>query len=298
MDKKAWYRASVTLQKTHAEQVSSALSELYWPPPDAVGLFEKTEQCWRVDAWFASPPDKQALERFVGGFVADRPRFEIDAVPWEDWVALGQSGLHPIRAGRFIVHGSHDRALARNARWAIEIDAGQAFGTAHHGSTKGCLLALDRLAKRKCFTRVLDLGTGTGVLAIAAAKAWRARVVASDIDPVATQIARENARRNRVGGQVTVITANGLGSRSIWRHAPYDLVTANILARPLMAMAPRMVRVVGPGGIAVISGITRDQAARVAAAFTSAGFAWRRQIKINEWVTLVLRRRLAGRTLR
>ncbi len=285
------YRASITLHKHLAEQLSSRLSELFWPPPDAVGLFEETGHAWRVDAWFATLPDEKALARFIDEHTSRPGSFVITPVPPADWVAQTQSRLHPVRAGRFLVHGSHDRNRIRRCRWTIEIDAAQAFGTAHHGSTRGCLKALDHLAKHKHFGRVLDLGTGTGVLAIAAARAWHARVIATDIDPVATEIARTNARKNAVSGYMSVVTAPGLDHPLIRKRAPYDLITANILARPLIAMAQQIGRNIASGGYAVLSGITRDQAARVVAAFRAAGFARYRDVTIGEWVTLTLRRR-------
>lgn len=291
MNDQTCYRASITLAKERARQLSSLLSEVFFPPPDAVGLFEDKGRSWRVEAWFTTPPDKKALRLLADEYAARAGGFVITAVPPADWVTQGQSRLHPVRAGRFLVHGSHDRDRAKRGRWAIEIDAAEAFGTAHHGSTRGCLEALDHLAKRKHFARALDLGTGTGVLAIAVARAWRARVVASDIDPVATQIARANARKNAVGGCVSTLTAPGLAHPLIRKNAPYGLITANILARPLMALAPQIARCVRPGGCVVLSGITANQAARVAAAFRAAGFARYHDMAIGDWVTLTLRRR-------
>ncbi|MDH3580930.1 MAG: 50S ribosomal protein L11 methyltransferase, partial [Hyphomicrobiales bacterium] len=217
--------------------------------------------------------------------------FIVTPVPPTDWVASSQSRLHPVRAGRFLVHGSHDRTRIGHGRWAIEIDAGQAFGTAHHGSTRGCLEALDQLAKHEHFSHALDLGTGTGVLAIAAARAWRARVIASDIDPVAVKIASANARRNAASGLVSTLTATGLAHPLIRNRAPYGLLTANILARPLIVLAPQIARCVATRGFVVLSGITANQAARVAAAYRVAGFAHCRADQIGDWVTLTLRRR-------
>lgn len=285
------YRASISLRKNLAEQVSSHLSELFWPPPDAVGLFEETGLNWRVDAYFAEPPDEQALARLIDEHAPISGSFAVTPVPNTDWVAQSQTRLHPVRAGRFLVHGSHDRDRMARTRWTIEIDAARAFGTAHHGSTCGCLEALDKLAKRERFACVLDIGTGTGVLAIAAARAWRARVIATDIDPVATEIARANARRNAVSGYISTVTAPDLAHPLIRTSAPYDLITANILAHPLIAMAPQIEPGLRPGGYAVLSGITINQAARVAAAFRTAGFARYRDVVIGEWATLTLRRR-------
>jgi ribosomal protein L11 methyltransferase len=294
MKSRTCYRAGFVLSRKLAETVSAALSELYWPPVEAVGLFEDGPQTWRVDAYFSEPPDTNRLHQFLADHGARDVECVIETVPDADWVAVTQERLHPVRAGRFVVHGRHDRARVGRSRWAIEIDAGQAFGTAHHGSTRGCLVALDALAKHERFSSILDLGTGTGVLAIAAARLWHARVIASDIDPVAAAIASANARRNGVGSLVTAVTAAGLAHPLIRAGAPYDLVAANILARPLMALASPLALVVRTGGVAVLSGITRNQAARVAAAYRAAGFAHYRRIVFDEWVTLALRRR-AGR---
>jgi ribosomal protein L11 methyltransferase len=294
MSRRTCYRASVSLPRRPAETVSAALSELYWPPAEAVGLFENSPETWSVDAYFSEPPDADRLRRFLAEHGAGDVECVIEAVPDADWVAITQERLHPVRAGRFIVHGSHDRARVGRGRWTIEIDAGQAFGTAHHGSTRGCVEALDAIAKRERFSRILDLGTGTGVLAIAAARLWRARVIASDVDPVAAATASANARRNGTGSLVTAVTAAGLAHPLIRAGAPYDLVIANILARPLIGLASPLARMVRTGGVTVLSGITRNQAARVAAAYRAAGFAHYRRIVIDEWVTLTLRRR-AGR---
>ncbi len=283
----ATYRVGLTLDQTGAERAATLLGEVWQPPADAVALFDAGDGHWRVDAYFAAPPDAAALGRFL----EERDitaQLEISAVPDADWVTISQERLHPVRAGRFLVHGRHDRARIPPSRWAIEIDAAQAFGTAHHGSTRGCLLALDRLAKTRAVSCVLDLGTGSGVLAIAAARSWRAPVIASDIDPVATGIARTHARRNGVARLVTSVTAPGLRHPLIRARAPFDLVVANILARPLTALAPALARAIRPGGSLVLSGITGDQARRVAAAFRSAGFQSQRRLAVAGWVTLLL----------
>lgn len=267
------------------------LSELYWPAPDAVSLYEASGYTWRVDAYFAERPDQDGLIEFATAHGTDPAQLRIEPVPDTDWIALTQAQLHPVKAGRFLIHGHHDRARIPSTRWAIEIDAGQAFGTAHHGSTCGCLRALDRLARRARFGRVLDVGTGTGVLAIAAARLWHGRVLASDIDPLAVSVAAGNVRRNRAARCVETVTAAGLADHRIRRGAPYDLVIANILARPLIGLAKPMAPLVRRSGALVLSGITRDQAARVAAAFKAAGFAQYIQITLDDWVTLTLRRR-------
>jgi len=283
------HKAIISLPRSLAETISAALNELYWPPAEAIGLFDNEDGTWRVEATFEGKPDVTALKDFLSHEGAGEYAVSIEEIPDADWVSISQAGLHPVRAGRFTVHGSHDRDAAHGSRWAIEIEAGQAFGTAHHGSTLGCLRAIDDLAKKKQFDCVLDIGTGTGVLAIAAARAWRVQVIASDIDPIAQKTARENVRRNGAEAYVQTITAEGLAHPLIRGNCPYDLVIANILATKLIAMAQAIARALRPGGIVILSGITRVQAGRVAAAYGAAGFTRLRQFTIYDWVTLTLR---------
>lgn len=290
MNEPSGYKASTSLPRELAETIATAFGELFWPAPGAVGLIDNEDGTWRVELTFAGKPDTAALMAFLAEHGAKNARIMLEDIPEADWVAISQADLGPVSAGRFIIHGSYDRHLARRSRYAIEIDAGQAFGTAHHGSTLGCLRAIDDLAKREHMDVVLDIGTGTGVLAIAAAKVWRAQTLASDIDPVATRIAKENIRLNGMTGRIHVVTACGLDHPAIHRHGPYDLVLANILARPLIALAHDIAATLRPGGIVILSGITREQAGRVAAAYGAAGFSRLRQFTISDWVTLTLRR--------
>lgn len=291
MSEASCYQVRLFLDREDAERLSAVLSELYWPPPDAVGMFEADGGRWQLDAYFPDRPEERDFRNFLAAHDLGDSFFLISSIADTDWVALTQSRLHPVRAGKFLIHGSHDRRTVARNRWSIEIDAAQAFGTAHHGSTQGCLEMLDILGKEERFANGLDLGTGTGVLAIVAARLWRARVLASDIDPVATQTAEANVRANGVSRYVTSVTATGLAHREIRRRAPYDLITANILARPLMALAPPAARVTKSGSLVVLSGIIRAQSARVAAAYRAAGFTRHRKITIGDWVTLSLRRR-------
>ena len=185
------------------------------------------------------------------------------SVPDTNWVALSQAALPPVKAGRFIVHGAHDRPRFAMRRSGIEIEAGEAFGTGHNATTVLCLEALDRLIRRRRFARVLDLGCGTGVLAIAAARAVpRARVLASDNDPVALAIARENARLNRVSARLETVLAAGFDHRKLRRARPYDLVLANLLPGPLIALAPAMRRAIRPGGVRRAVGAARSPGPR------------------------------------
>ena len=188
-----------------------------------------------------------------------------------DWVSKSQADLVPILAGRFFVHGSHDRHRRPPNGIAIEVDAGQAFGSGHHGTTQGCLIALDRLLKQGRPRNVLDMGCGSGILAIAAARAARCPVVASDIDPVAIRVARHNIKLNAAGTFVRAVTAAGTQHRTIRDAAPYDVVFANILARPLVMLAPRIREVLAPGGRAIVSGLTPNQEPRVIGAYRLQG---------------------------
>lgn len=285
------YQVRLFIDREDAERLSALLSELYWPPPDAVGIFESEGGRWQLDAYFLERPEERDIKNFLSAHGLDNAAFLISSIADTDWVALTQSRLHPVRAGKYLIHGSHDRETVARNRWSIEIDAAQAFGTAHHGSTHGCLEMLDILDKGDRFSNCLDLGTGTGILAIVIARSWRARVLASDNDPVATQTAEANARANDVSRYVTTVTATGFAHREIRRRAPYDLITANILARPLMALAPSASRATRPGSFVILSGILGTQSARVAAAYRAAGFTRHRKIMFGDWVTLSLRRR-------
>lgn len=270
--------------------VSEKLSH-YTPEPLAVTEFEiPASQGWRVEAYYEDPPDIVALA--VGLGLGDDASISSGLVPDENWVTLSQAALPPVIAGRFVVHGSHDRARVGRRAMAIEIDAGEAFGTAHHATTLGCLLALDGLAHRRAPRRVLDLGCGSGVLAIAAARVLpRARILASDIDPTAVDVARANICLNRAQGRVRALCAVGLNHTELRRAAPFDLVLANILAGPLIVLAPTVARAVRPGGIAVLSGILAEQAMEVEAAWRAAGFSILEKRLLNGWTTLVLRHR-------
>jgi ribosomal protein L11 methyltransferase len=261
---------------------------------------------WLVEAYFSVLPDAETLQATLtrlarpaadsaeGGGVGNDwslPALSLEFVPGQDWVAKTQRDLAPVRAARFFIHGSHDRAKARGRAGAIEIDAGRAFGTAHHGSTRGCLLALDRLAKRRRFASVLDLGTGSGVLAIAAAKTGSRRALATDIDPVAVRVARGNCRLNRVAPFIALQTAPGLAHRTIAGRAPFDLILANILAAPLLKLAPSIGRVSPRGGAVVLSGLLDRQARELCGRYRGAGFVLERRISVEGWSTLTLRRR-------
>ncbi len=262
---------------------------------DAVSLsyYEDNEDGWIVEVIGAEVPGLciiRAAARKAFCDPAGFPPLSVVRMPDIDWVAHSQQGLPPVRAGSFVIHGSHDRDRVHGRRLGIQIDAGQAFGTAHHGTTLGCLIALDWLSRLKPIGKVLDLGTGTGVLAIAAAKRG-ACVLATDIDETAVRVAEENVALNSADHAVTCLRADGLRHPAIRVRAPYNLVLANILAEPLMGMANDIRRVVAPSGVVVLSGILRDQGWRVTRRFDAAGFVLWRRIDRAGWTTLVMIRR-------
>ncbi len=213
-----------------------------------------------------------------------------EILPDIDWVAKSLEGLKPVRAGRFLVHGSHDRAARRPGDIAIEIEAGQAFGTGHHGTTAGCLAMIERVVRREHPRNALDLGTGSAVLAIALAKVAPISVLASDIDPVATEVARRNIRLNNVAARVSAITATGFQHKAFAHAGPFDLIVANVLAGPLMLLAPDMARHLSPGGSVILSGILERQRRAVIAAYGNQGFRHMATDSRGEWITMQLKR--------
>jgi ribosomal protein L11 methyltransferase len=211
-----------------------------------------------------------------------------EVVPEIDWVAETQRGLAPIQAGRFLIHGSHDRGKAPS-QWAIEIDAGRAFGTAHHGTTRGCLLAIEMLARLTQPKSILDLGAGSGVLAIAAAKAFRhgPKVVAMDIDPVAVAVARENCKKNDVLASVRCVVGDGKRATDA-SAGQFDMIMANILAKPLLHLAPNLRARTKLGGMLILSGLLNKQAAEIIGRYRSVGFWLSRGFKLEGWTTIIL----------
>lgn len=258
----------------------------------AASAHEEADGVWVFEATAAGAPDLEAftgLAREILGGVLDFAVEPIDT--GADWVAKSLEGLRPVTAGGFFIHGSHEADSVPPGPIPIEIDAAQAFGTGHHETTIGCLEALSAILKRRRPADPLDIGTGTGILAIAIAKRRHVRVVATDIDPVATRIAEANARRNGVGNEIVTLAAPGLAHRTIAAHAPYDLIVANILAGPLVKLAPAIARAAAPRAEVVLSGLLVGQAARVLAAYRAHGMVLARRIVRGKWETLVLARR-------
>src|SRR6266699_1331588 len=285
-----------------AQRIADFLTELLDPNQTAVGIFEGPQDDWTVEISFGVVPDRDAVRELVAraaGEAAART-LTFETLADRDWVRSSLSGLRPVEAGRFLVHGSHDRHRVAQNRLAGEIEAALAFGTGHHGTTRGCLLALDRLLKARRPRRILDVGTGSGVLAIASAKACRRPALASDIDPHAVAAARQNACANRVGAFVIVLRADGVRGRRFRARGSYDLMFANILLQPLKRLAAPLARLVAPHGRIVLSGLLRSQASAALAAYRMRGLALERRILIEGWATLVLarRRRQAAATQR
>jgi ribosomal protein L11 methyltransferase len=240
---------------------------------------------------FAAAPDQALVHELVtnaaGAKIAENITFDI--VEAKDWVKATLEDLAPVPAGRFVVHGHHDRARVPSNKIGIEIEAALAFGTGHHGTTRGCLLLLDHVLKAWRPQRVLDLGTGTGVLAIAAAKALQENVLASDIDPVSVRVAQENARLNGSGHLVQAISATGFSAPQFAQAGPFDLVLANILANPLRQLATPMARHLAPSALVILSGLLTPQAASVIAAYRMRGLVPVRHLRIGDWSSLLLR---------
>jgi ribosomal protein L11 methyltransferase len=280
----------LTTDERTARAMTDLLGEVFEPAETAVAAFESEDGTWLLEAYFARPPDEQAIRDLVRPLVGS----EVDgavfaALDERDWIRSSLDGLRPVRAGRFLVHGAHDRHVARVNDLALEIEAALAFGTGHHGTTKGCLLMLVREFKRRQPRRVLDVGTGTGVLAMAAAKSLRRRVVAGDVDPEAVRVARRNARLNGVAGLVTFYTGPGVHHPAA-RGGGFDLVTANILARPLVRLAPELAQALATDGTMILSGLLLRDAPVVLAAYAAQGLRLDARLLLEGWVTLHMRK--------
>jgi len=268
------------------------LTELAAPHALAVTLFESRPGTFVVEAYYSVAPPLATLLGALSPLASAVGAPTLEAVPEQNWVALSQAALPPVAAGRFLVHGRHDRERTSARRTAIEIEAGEAFGTGHNATTALCLEAIDRLVRRRRFASVLDLGCGTAVLAIAAARAIPgARVLAVDNDPLAAAVARINARLNGTGQRVRVIDATGFAHPRLRRPRGFDLVLANLLPGPLIELAQPMRRALGSGGIAVLSGLLDHQAREVAAAYRAAGFALAARSRRAGWTVLTLARK-------
>jgi ribosomal protein L11 methyltransferase len=280
-----------------ALRLAGQLGEMLDADENAVAAFEAADEShWLIEVFFASAPDEAAVRGLVAMAADERlaaaARFERIAA--KDWIAASLDGLRPVRAGRFVVHGAHDRHGVQAHEIGIEIEAALAFGTGHHGTTRGCLMLLARELRRRPPRRVLDVGTGTGVLAIAAARALHRPVAAGDIDPISTATARENAKANRAGAYVRPVTAAGLRHPSLAGGAPYDLIFANILAKPLRLLSPAIAAAASPDARLILSGLLARDVAGVLAAYRGFGFAQAERIDLEGWAALLLKKKGAA----
>lgn len=278
--------------KPQAETLGAAMEHLV-PEPTGVGVFEMEDGSglWEIGGYFTEAPDEAALAVLAAAFGAKD--FAISELPETDWVAKVKRELSPVAAGRFFVYGSHDADKVPADCEPLLIEAAMAFGTGHHGTTLGCLRALDRLATGGFHGKsVADIGCGTAVLAMGAARIWPETVLASDIDEVAVEVAEANVRANGLDGRVACRVAMGFDHSDIAAMAPFDLVFANILKAPLISLAPDMARHLQPGGYAILSGILNEQADEVIAVYAANGINLLHREEIVEWTTLTLQKAL------
>lgn len=278
------WKARAVVTKLEAQRLVEALEALD-PAPPAVSSFELGERgLWEVEAFFATAPDEQELARATGVEMIIVPVMD------ENWVARALDGLPPVRAGRYFIYGEHSTDQIPANAIALKIEASYAFGTGHHGTTRGCLLAYEALSKRRQFKNALDVGCGTGVLAMAYARTAHRLAVATDIDPLAVDKTRENARLNRAAPYMRIALGNGFRAPYIAESAPYDLIFANILAGPLVKLMPGIRAHLAPGGNAILSGLLDEQANAVMSAARSQGLRVARRSALEGWVTLILER--------
>ena len=290
----ATWLASLESDEKPARKISALIAESLAGDDVAVGLVDTGHGRWRVVVYFRAAPDEAAVRALVAAAAGPQAgkALRFSRLPARDWVGASLAGLKPVAAGRFVIHGAHDRGRIAPNRIGIEIEAALAFGTGHHGTTRGCLLALDRICKPrggKAARWILDLGTGSGVLAIAAARALRQRVLATDIDAAAVRAGRANVKLNRCDPLIDVVRADGVTSASVRARAPYDLIFANILLAPLQRLAGPLTRLTAPGARVVLSGLLSSQANAAIAAYHA--LVLEQRIVLDDWTTLVMRRR-------
>lgn len=288
----AW-SAKVTVATDLAHAFEQAFTDL----AEVVSLYEATAdgRFWAVEATFAGPPPREQLNTRIALTAASlgvaEPALEIAKVPEKDWLSASVASFPPLRAGRFFIHGDHISAPYPPGAVRVLVNAATAFGSGHHASTMGCLLALDDLARRNVpVARCLDMGAGTAILGIAMAKVWRAPVLAADIDPVAVKVSRFNARRNGAAQLVRAVMSDGCGLREVAARGPYHVITANILARPLAAMSRDLATLLAPGGHVILAGFLKHHESLVLNAYRMQGLQLHRRYRLAPWTTLVLRK--------
>jgi ribosomal protein L11 methyltransferase len=294
----AAYMMRLVSDERRARAVADLIVESFEPAEAASTAFETAEpwpgggKAWLMEAYFGSEPDEAAVRALIAlaSDEATARAATFGLTERRDWVANSLAGLKPVRAGRFLVHGRHDRSRVKANDVAIEIEAGLAFGTGHHGTTRGCLMLFDRLLKRQRPIHVLDVGCGAGVLAIAAAKVLRRKVWLGDIDAIAVEVANANAQANGAGAFCRAVVSRGVENVRLREGAPYDLVFANILAKPLRLLAPSLAAATSPSGEAIVSGLILADVAGVLASWRAQGFALAERIDLEGWSSLRLRR--------
>lgn len=285
------YTAFTTLMGEPAANALAEALESLTPEPTGIGAFEIEDGSglWEIGGYFVERPDEAGLALLA--VMHDAKHFVVSKVEDRDWVAQVRRELTPVIAGRFVVHGSHDADKIGAHQVGLLIDAAMAFGTGHHGTTQGCLESLEALVRSGMVANnVADIGAGTGVLAMAAAKVFSGDFIASDIDPIATETAKANIVANKLGQRVQAVTSVGFRHTALRTRAPYDLVFANILAKPLKGLARDMARFTTSGSVIILSGLLNRQAPGVAAVYAGHGFKLERKLVIGEWTTLTLRR--------
>lgn len=283
-----WTALTTLAAKARADALGEALENLD-PEPIGVGVFEIEDDSdtWEVGGYFVEKPDEIALSLLAAAHGA--AEFAVSELPEKDWVAHVKRELKPVEAGRFFVYGSHDAKSVPDGKIALLIEASMAFGTGHHGTTLGCLRALDRLVEAsETKEKIADIGCGTAVLAMAAKRVWPdAEVIASDIDEVAVDVARANLKANQMEGDVTTVEAAGFDHPNLAGEASFDLIFANILKGPLVELAPEMARAITSGGTVILSGILKEQAEDVVLHYQQAGFNLSNREDIVDWSTLI-----------
>lgn len=285
-------QTSLTADKSHVERIAEALEQFYGDEGTPIACFEIEDGLWCASAYSeVDDPDDEAdrIKTYLAEQgLKDELLFETLSED-KDWVSESLAGLNPVQVGRFLVHGNHDSEAVQPHMTGLLVDAAQAFGTGHHGTTSGCLQAIDDLLKRRPVHHAIDVGTGTGVLAMAVAKRTRRAVLATDIDPIAVRVARDNTRFNACHPWITCLTATGTDHTGIRTSAPYDLIIANILAGPLVALAPDLNAILDADGRIILSGLLERQGPWILARYRQHGLFLERRYLRDGWLTLVLK---------
>jgi ribosomal protein L11 methyltransferase len=279
----------VRANESDAKRIADHLLERFFEGEGAVGAFEAPDGSWVAEAHFPDLPDKKAIAAAVAE-IKRGSEVEYETLAAKDWIAASLEGLKIVRAGRFAIHGSHDRDRIRVNEIVVEIEAALAFGTGHHGTTLGCLRALERLARTQKPRRVLDVGAGTAVLAIAAARAFKAPVIGTEIDRASVVVAKENVRANRASPYVGLLHTGSLRASTILQYAPYDLIFANILLPVLKQLSRPIASLAAPGATVILSGLLPHQALAALARYRTQGMRLVRSEAIENWTTLTLKK--------